>query len=417
MNKSPKFWFSIAGGILLFLFAIFYFVIYRGTLNVNVSESGATIIIDDKVYGETFNGRLLAGNHELRIEKSGFVTLEEEFKLGILETRNIDIDLRPSPIAKTIQEGQIDFVDFDESRQTIVFVNKQNGQAYRASLNLDEPVFDSISDSQFIGAADFFWSPDKLLAFFTKNNTVNQINFRRINLVAQQVIPWPEGTKSIDWKKDNSAIAYYFAPLTDDPQKVIININQAQIERTFTPVKGERSLIIADINNLEYNRVFDFKTTSIIDPKISWSPDGQRILAQDSKLHIFNPAIRGQIESLEMDDEALNARWLDNSSIIYETISGELKIITLEGSVSDAGISTSLENIAFEDDYFIVAALENNRVVFSKISLNDFSKTDYLLENNFNSLPSNLVIVGENLYFTQNGTLYGMRLDDGRYSF
>lgn len=417
MNKSPKFWFSIAGGILLVLLAIFYFVIYRGTLNVNVSESGSTIIIDDKVYGETFSGRLLAGNHELRIEKSGFVTLEEEFKLGILETKNINIDLRPSPIAQTIQEGQIDFVDFDESRQTIVFVNKQNGQAYRASLNLDEPVFDSISDSQFIGATDFSWSPDKLLAFFTKNNTVNQINFRRINLVAQQVIPWPEGTKSIDWKKDNSAIAYYFAPLTDDPQKVIININQAQIERTFTPVKGERSLIIADINNLEYNRVFDFKTTSITDPKISWSPDGQRILAQDSKLHIFNPAIRGQIESLEMDDEVVNARWLDNSSIIYETTSGELKIITLEGSVSDTGISTSLENIAFADDYFIVAALENNRVVFSRINLNDFSKTDYLLENNLNSLPSNLVIVGENLYFTHNGALYGMRLDDGRYSF
>lgn len=417
MNKSPKFWLSVAGGILLLLLAIFYFFIYRGTLSVNVSESGATIIIDDKVYGETFSGRLLAGGHQIRIEKTGFVALDEEFKLGILETKNIDIDLRPSPIAQTIQEGQIDFVDFDESRQTIVFVNKQNGQAYRASLNLDEPVFDSISDSQFIGATNFSWSPDKLLAFFTKNNTVNQINFRRINLVAQQVIPWPEGTKSIDWKKDNSAIAYYFAPLTDDPQKVIININQAQIERTFTPVKGERSLIIADINNLEYNRVFDFKTTSIVDPKINWSPDGQRILVQDSKLHIFNPAVRGQIESIEMDDEIKLARWLDNSSIIYETLSGAIKIITLDGNVSDTNISTSLEDIAFTDGSFIVASLENGKVVFSKVSLSDFSKTDYLLENNFSSLPSNLVVVGGNLYFTQSGTLYGMRLDDGQYSF
>ncbi len=417
MNKSTKSLLLIVAGVLVVLLAIFYFVIYRGTLNINVSEAGATIIVDDKVYGESFNRRVLAGNHQVRIEKSGFVTFDETVKIDILKTRDISVALRPSPVAKIIQEGQIDFAKLDESRQTLVFVNKQDGQAYRASIGLDEPVTDSISDSQFIGADDFVWSPDKLLAFFTKNNTVNQINFRRINLVAQQVIPWPEGTKSIDWKPDNSAIAYYFAPLTDDPQEVIININQVQTERVFTPVRDERSLIIADINNLEYNRVFDFKATSITNPTISWSPDGQRILVQDSKLHIFNPAIREQIESIEMEDEVADARWLDNSSIIYQNKLGALKIISLDGSVVDTGVSASFQNIAFADDYLIISSLEGSRVVFSKVSLSDFSKTDFLLENTFGALPTNLIVVGENLYFTQSGTFYGMRLDDGRYNF
>lgn len=54
-----------------------------GTVDVNSSPMGATIIIDGKTYGVTPRvlGDILVGNHELRLEKTGYKTVTQNFNL------------------------------------------------------------------------------------------------------------------------------------------------------------------------------------------------------------------------------------------------------------------------------------------------------------------------------------------------
>lgn len=414
-NRKLFFWIGIALGIVALLGLVFYFLIYRGTVNIILNPNDATIFLNNR---EFKGGRVRAGNHILKVEKAGFVSLNENFKINIGETKNFTINLRPTPVLTKIYDGQANYLALDQERKSIVFIDTKNGQAYRASLGIGSPIIDQISEQRFTGIDDFNWSPDRLLGFFSKDNQTKQFNFRRIDLVEQQIIPWPEGTKSIDWRPDNTRIAYYFAPLTDDPQKVIININQKQVERTFTPVKGEKSLITADINNLEYSRVFDFKTTQIVDPKITWSPDGQKILIQDSKLHIFETSLRDQIKSLEMQDTVVDARWFpDNQSIIFETLSGAIKIITLEGQIVDAGVQGKLKNIALVDGGFIFATQDGSQAKLTKFNLEDQTKSEFKIDSIPSSLPQNLIFYPQEnlLYFISQGQIFSLILDNGRY--
>lgn len=87
-----------------------------GTVDVNSSPMGATIIIDGKTYGVTPRvfGDILVGNHELRLEKTGYKTVTQNFNLddkniiGFNEKLKVDDQISNSA---TTTNGNISITD------------------------------------------------------------------------------------------------------------------------------------------------------------------------------------------------------------------------------------------------------------------------------------------------------------------
>jgi len=81
--------------IILLLIYVFFL---KSTLIITPKPSPANITIDKKLFENSDKAsiKLGSGKHKLKIEKEGYENYESTIKLGFLENKNINIDLKPT---------------------------------------------------------------------------------------------------------------------------------------------------------------------------------------------------------------------------------------------------------------------------------------------------------------------------------
>lgn len=398
-DKKPnlKLILGIIGGLAGLSLIVFFVFFFRATLEVSATPVTASIKINDTVATGNLTQKLNPGSYNLTIEAPGFIELNQSLELGVGQTKSLSAQLRALPTVKTLTSDQAQFVVFDENRQSLLYLAPQKKQAYRLFLGSSEkPTIDAITPDNLPNVNDFIWSPDRLLAFFKQGETTKQYDFKRYDLLTQEIRGWPAGVGSIDWRPDNQKVAYYFAPDS-----------------------GERTIIRDNLTNTAPERIFNFADTKINDPEIAWSPDAQSISVLTDQLLVLDVFTK-ELTPVQDKEVVKDARWLPNSNqLIYTNSASDLKLINLDGKTTDLNFNANLNQLALLPDSsgMVVTRGRGNSLEILKMNFEDGSLTPYKFETTNNLTPINLLLSEDQktLFFTSSGRLSSLELDTGQY--
>ncbi len=394
---SGRTWVFLGLGILGLGLIVFFAFFYRATLTITAQPDSAAIIVDETQVSGQFRGMLTPGEHTLRVTAPGFIPYESILSLGVGEERQLSIALRPLPQPTTLTDQQVQFVVLDQERASLLYLAPEERTAFRLFPDdLDEPVLDEITPAVLENIADMIWSPERQLAFLKVNGATKLYDFKRYDLVNQEIRDWPGGIGSVDWRPDGEKVAYAFAPDT-----------------------GERTIIRANRDNSEAERIFNFAATDIVNPIIAWSPDAKYLSVLTDKLYLLDVFSKSLTE-LVTDERVAAVRWLpDSSGLVYEDGNARLKVVELDATKRDLGQTGSLVQLAlFADSQ--TAVLAKNRGQASELLRIDLL-TGETVPYVFQPIPTlamrDLLLSADEtvVYFRSAGELFALPLDTGEY--
>lgn len=398
MTFSKKTIFSVIGGIIVLGLIVFFVFFWKATISISVEPNTAQITIDEFAAQGNLTAKLNPGEYPLNVQLTNFIPLNETVLLGINEKKNLTINLKPLPQPTKLSDHNAQFMVLDHERQSLLFIDPTKKTAYRLQISdFKNLKIDNITPTRIEAVKNFNWSPSRLLAFWEQKDRVMIYDFKRYDLVTQTTLTLPKGIQSPDWRPDGQKIAYYFESST-----------------------GERTLIRANLDNSNPERIFNFTNTEIRNPLISWSPDGQKILVLTKKIHVLD-VFSKQLTELKTKNAVAEAMWLPNSTqLIFRDTAGKLSLINLEGEITELTISTPLNRIVLLQDSsgMIFAQNQGNNLIIEKLDFVSGQRTPYFFDRSQNLFPINLILnKAENiLFFTSQGKIYSLELVTDDYA-
>jgi len=437
--------------------AAFYFLFYnKASLSLAVEPTDATISIDNTNYTGKISQpiQLKVGEHTLKVTKDGYADHQEKFTLKPMERKTIKVVLEE--IAKAIKlideefkfltpsaDGK-DLLALGNGGKTFYKISTQatttqetpSSQVQGEQTTTDQTTTSetsnktAISPDHFVGIKEVIWHKSKELAILKVDNSADGIassvfgkarltpnitstwlyDFKRYDLLNQTATLWSEYIGDIVFSADGEKVAYY----------------------NSTPA-GEKSLVIADKNNQNQERVLDLKNQPIDNPKIAWSADGQYIslipqstdynknvlwlynvnskkLEQitqtgDKKSGLFSPDSKGLI--LTKFSKAIDSTYL--VSLLYVALGSPTEGTDLE-------IETGLDQFVWTADssaiIFASLGAETESDQIQKITVADKTKTEYSYTADEVLKPKNLLLStdGTTIYFLSNGRPFSLKL-------
>ncbi|MBI2589864.1 PD40 domain-containing protein [Candidatus Berkelbacteria bacterium] len=397
--KNTRIW-LLSGLVLLLIGGVIFFLFFwKATLSVSPTPAEAQVSVGDALGIGSLTTKLSPGESKVMVSLLGYLPYTQILELKTNEKRSLEIELRKLPIPQELIGDRIQYLALDAERESLLYLNGGTKTIERLFLeNLLEPRHDSITPARFGGITEFVWSPNRQLAFFREGDALKQYDFHRYDLTNQTTKDWPTGIGSIDWRPDGEKVAYY-----------------------YEPGGGEKSLIRANKDNGELERIFNFQSTDISNPTLFWSPDGKKIAILTQKLYIFDVFSKSLAE-LQTNGSVKEARWLPTSDrLLYQENNGRLTVINLENQRTELSLNGSVADCAFfADGSALVHASGSGQIAeFIKVAFDNSVQTPYLFDAAITELaPTNLLLAPDEktLFFTSNGKLYALALDDGIYA-
>ncbi len=379
-------------GFLLIFAAIFFSFFYKGTLIINPQPDNAQIDVSGVISKGKTTLRLKPGAYTLTVSAPGYISYKADINIKISQTITAEPQLLLSPVATKLTKDKISFFNLGDDQQSFLYLSNNGKTFYKiAKLDQTEPEITAITPDVFSNINNVLFSPNRQLFIYKKDSATYLYDLKRYDLVHQEVHPWGEGIGSLAWSPDGNNVYYYFAP-----------------------VSGETTLIKANLDNTKLERVYNFKDTSVRNPQLNISADGNKIIVLTDKIYLFDTYTKN-LQELPNITQVASANFSpDSQKIIYE-ISGSLFSVDLKGeNKQDLNIKTSLNKIGWIDNNNLIYAQGESPDKFFSYNLTTKQTKQYAYSTADNISATNLNISKDKkrLFFESNGALYFINLEE-----
>lgn len=330
----------IAATILFLGIILLLVLLSRAFIKITVNPPNARVEINNMVIPLNPSGygraTVKPGANKIEITADGYIGYSTTVSLKGGKTGTYQVELRKNPFPINIgnleeANNTVQFISPADEGNTMFYLGNSGRTLYKATFSINDKgeitpsLNQPITNPVLSGIKDIIWSPNKAVAIFKKDNGIYTIfDFKKYDFLSQQEMPFGENIGDLAWAPDDSKIAYYYAPPS-----------------------GEKSLIFADKNNKELQRVVNLADEGIDNPYLAWSPDSEWLIViprnkdlSTNKIYLFNAYSR---TLKTVNDSGNNIEALFNKSgdkIIYSTYSPDpgaivkqnLSIMNLDGS-------------------------------------------------------------------------------------
>lgn len=309
---------------------IFWRYFYLATIALDPIPSEATISVNgQKVVDRTL--KLTRGTYEFEIAHEGFRTEKFTAKVGIGSnvTKRVELVALPQPLK--LADGPFQSLVTSPDRQTLFFA--LNDTLYFYSLTAPQPAALVPITPKIANLTSLDWASDFNLALVrqsaksttkqSKNSSptsqIGLYDFKRYDLLRQELKPLDSGIKDTAWLADNSGFVYQFKD----------------------PKSGENSLVRANRAGASVTRLLDLNSVNfpIAEPTLTTGPGTTLLLSGNDKngnsdLYLFDSFIKtppspitdsGRVSGPIFSSEKSRLAYLDNGELVVSDSNGKNK--------------------------------------------------------------------------------------------
>lgn len=376
---------------------MYIFVFRYGTLAINSTPVTAkTIVNNDSITGPG-KFRLTPGAYNIIIESEGYVPYVTEVNIRSASTLSVNVGLKQTPVPNKLYSQNINFLT-KGLEDSLLFLSNGGKTLYRMNnITADKQDVIPITPDTFSDLTEINWSPDKNLAVMKKGVSTFLYDFKRYDLLHQEISDWPEGVGEVAWSPDGTHIAYY-----------------------FNPSGGEKTIIRADKSNGNQERLYNLKDSEISNPKLVWSADGKYIMLITNNIYLLNvytKELKKIVDQKNVSDAVFTP---DSQSIIYSNSNG-LFLTDLTGQTErnlEAMVSTA-KIVFYPDSKEFIAAIPKTGKSDSlfKINYETGERKEYYYDQSMPTNFTNMVISSDKktLYYQNMSNLYSLDLSASEY--
>lgn len=337
---------------LVVLTAVYFFLFYKAAVTVSVEPNSAQIEIGQFQSVGSGVFKLKPGNYTLKVTLTDYVPYEKTIKVKSFTWPKYNITLNHLSEPLKVVDYPAQFVTFSPEQNSFFYLSNQGRTIYRldnlASDSKQKPY--AVTNAVFSNVQDLAWHPSREIVLAKQAERWSMFNFNRYDLLNQTFKEWPEGIGNLIWHPKGEKVVYYYQ--TDK----------------------ETSLIRANKDNSQMERIYNLQPTNIRYPKMHWSNDGQTILIVDNSIFVFDLYSKTlkQLEQFQAVTEAVFTP--DDQNIIYQK-DDRLYMIDLDGqNRQDLNIATPLAKTAWLDN-------DNLLYFWQKDSTDKIFKYNYKTKN------------------------------------
>jgi len=386
----------VAGAIVFVLF------FYKGTIKFNPTPATARIDVNGVSQTGANNIKLDAGIYVVKVSAPGYVSFVKTIQVKVARSVNLNIILKTLPKPEKIIDGTAKYLSPSQSLQELFYLGNNGRTIYRIT-NAETPELrkiNPITPDVFSEITNLSLSPDQQLALYKKDAGTFLYDFNRYDLLHQELFNLGNEIGSIIWSPDNTKIAYYHQ----------------------TPA-GERTLIRANKDNTGQERIFNFKDTSIVNPALDWSANGQKILVVKDNIYVFDVYTK-TLKQITSNQKIVEAKFTpDSSTIIFNRVDDKgdvtLCLSDIDGSnIRELSVKTTLNKITWFDQKNMLATLpnltnsgESDKLV--KLNIENFQETEYQYDKSLGKIEivnPVLLLKKDKIFFLNSNTLYTLGL-------
>jgi len=397
MNSTLKYILYGVGGLVIIGIILYAFIFYKGTVNINPNLTSAKITIGNQEKTGTTGFRLSPGKYYVKIEAEGYVTYEKQIEVKSAQTLTINLVLNQTPEPSKIVNEPSNFLTKGNSDSLLYLANGGKTIYQMSSLSDEKPTVIPATPDTLSDLTNIIWSPLRDLAIMKKTDISTVIyDFKRYDLLHQEIHSTQNGIGSVAWSPDGNSIAYYYNNSTS----------------------GETTIVKADKGNNSQERIYNLKTTTISNPRLDWSKDGNKILVYTNDIYILDTYTKDLAQLTQNESVNFAVFSPDSQYIIFSNKDG-LFVMDLAGkNKRSLDAKTTANKIVFlTDNKTILAALPQTGKSdqLEKINYLNGEKIEYPFASTSIINVTNLTLLTDekNLYFMSNGFIYSLDLTKG----
>ncbi|MFA4995885.1 MAG: PEGA domain-containing protein [Patescibacteria group bacterium] len=323
----------IVSAVILMAIVFGIWVLTNSFLSIKVSPRDASVFIDgEQIEVNSFGfakERLSFGEHQIKIELDGYVSMIKSviLKRGRTNSQNITLKTLPATV-KIANFGS--FLTKGVNSDEFFYLGNDGGAIFRTKIQLNDsgiviPTSNAITNSNLWGINEIIWSPKKDLALFRKSDGVYLFDFKKYDFVNQTETLWGENVGSIAWAPDDSKIAYY--------------------------ASDEKTLIFSNADNSSKERILNLENIDITNPVLRWSPDSEWLAIiprnsnkNDNKIYLLNAYSR-VIKPVINTGNKLDVTFSQNNKIFYSSLSRGTQGSSTISTINTDGTEDSALNL------------------------------------------------------------------------
>lgn len=396
LNPTLKYILYGLGGLAILGIILYIFIFYKGTLVINPSPVTAKTTIANVSKSGATKFRLKPGVYNVKIEVEGYVSYEKELTIKSAQTITLNLALNKIPEPKNLAQG-VQFLNRGLENSLLYLADSGKTLYKMDNISLESPEIKPITPAAFSNLTDIFWAPEKDLAVMKKTGETFLYDFKRYDLLHQEIHPWPEGVGQVTWSPDGNYVFYY-----------------------FNPADGEKTLIRADRSNSNQERFYNLKESIISNPQLHWSADGKKILVITTDIYLLDVYSK-QLSQLTENETVSQAIFSPDSQWILYSNNQGLFLMDLQGeSKRDLQLKTTINKTVWYSDSKNLLAAEankNNIDKLYKVNVQTGEKKEYSYSSGVATNLTNLILLSEQktLYFNSNSNLYSLDLGASEY--
>lgn len=408
---------------------VYFFFFYKSTLEISISQEDAEIVIGEEKIGPGIT-KIRPGLYQLVVERDGFVKYEKEVRIEFFEITSLSIALKEIPEIKKISDQKTKFLAYNKERDAYIYFVPKESAFYRVENTSSDKHPILTSPHQIKNLINVVWNPDRLTAILKIKNENSVLSgtpfhkpdvsqgavmtflydFGRYDLLHQEAHFWGTGIGDAEFTPDGNQVAYFFEPGT-----------------------GEKSLVVANKNNGEINRVLDMRAFSAA--KISWAKDLKSVVIADqstdydnNQIYVYD-LIQKELFTLTESGRIINAVFgPESEKIIYSTyladpdFSGKsvLSVMDSDGKgQKELGIRAYINQLEFSEANKFLVFDEENKASFKlkMVDIGSGQKTNYVYKEINDLSPEGVEYIESKnlLIFISQETVYSLDLVTEEY--
>lgn len=284
-------------------------VFNKGEVVFELNEDEVNLSINGRDYGEIDSGavvKLGAGEHTLRLVKSGFLELEQEFSLVRGEKATLQLELLPVPILALAIDKQVQYVRLNTDGSEISYYDPSDGVF--KSVALETGKVTNLFRSSFTSVQGVVWSPTNQAAIVKLSGSprlANALDHRNVRgayvVLGERPSQGPDNFNGVStWLFDDdqrTASGWQPIKLNDSIRETVFSADGGSILYVYEPADGEYSLVRAQPDGQEWERLIN-DLPKFSGPNFVWGQDDRYLLIRDQDKLLVGDLIAGDIEDV-----------------------------------------------------------------------------------------------------------------------